>query len=1032
MTTSPRRTTATLQLRRSISEQLRESTAKAWDLLWRNVRERRLAELEAKEACDWLRAAGFPQYAQLYEESQFPLDISLVRGDHDFLDGDLVEPLSRRLDTLNKCAAMKLDVSHPKKKGHDCDEDHPMAISQRWTFEWSSRRWSRLQDFLSEGAGESAPSRPSERGPPAGVSSAEAQPRHLPGYNSLPLRGGRHGRAGRSRAKDFLRRMELMRTWGPSTTRNSSKRGATPALGEPGLPGEEPPAPRVPQRTPVGRSEPEPAGEDAPAPSPPPEPARGSGRPSPWHGDPVRWAGERHPEEADSPAWGPRKHFRSHESLLVHVPKDHKPGTFPKALSIESLAPGVDSGDPPVSDPDVRRRRPSRARAPRGSRVSVYDNVPGSHLYASTGDLPDLEKEDGPFPHLDDILRHVSGLQQIVDRWSRGVLAEGGTEDDGGGGTSGSGEGGTSGSGEGGTAADGDSVGTGRDRRDSGVGTDRDRRDSGVGASLTRPRARGPGLRSGDDLGRPPSRLHIDGQTAAQLGLLHKVSLLRLTAIMEKHSVSNKHGWTWSVPKFMRRIKSPEPKERSVFGVPLMTHVRRCGFPLPLCLQQALAHLTRHCLDQVGLFRKSGVKSRIQALRVQCDSSPDRVDYEQQSAYDVADMLKQFFRDLPEPLLSNKLGETFLYIYQYVPKEQRLQAVRAAILLMADENRQALQTLLYFLRDVTAQVAENQMTAANLAICLAPSLFHLGLTKTETPSPRSIQRKYAGGRPDQKDLNENMAATQGLAHMIGECQRLFQIPEEMVSQSRNSYVEAELRAPPLDRLGKAPPEDVDKEEDDDDNGDEELEEGSHRAHVEKLIQDLLKETKDKSKAWICRPTGELTELAFKKVADGNPLRRWRVSTEVAAAPDEVLHRLLRERPLWQSEVQQEKVVETLDEQTDVYRYSCRNMAPQPRTDFVVLRSWRRDSVKGWIALACVSVDHDDCPRASAAVRAVVLESHYLLESCGAPTRTRLTHLSRVDLRGRAPEWYNKAYGHLCANEAQRIRASFLDAVEPAQ
>ncbi len=25
------------------------------------------AEIEAKEACDWLRAAGFPQYAQLYE-----------------------------------------------------------------------------------------------------------------------------------------------------------------------------------------------------------------------------------------------------------------------------------------------------------------------------------------------------------------------------------------------------------------------------------------------------------------------------------------------------------------------------------------------------------------------------------------------------------------------------------------------------------------------------------------------------------------------------------------------------------------------------------------------------------------------------------------------------------------------------------------------------------------------------------------------------------------------------------------------------
>ena len=32
-----------LKLRRSLSEQLRSSTSKAWDLLWRNVRERRVA-----------------------------------------------------------------------------------------------------------------------------------------------------------------------------------------------------------------------------------------------------------------------------------------------------------------------------------------------------------------------------------------------------------------------------------------------------------------------------------------------------------------------------------------------------------------------------------------------------------------------------------------------------------------------------------------------------------------------------------------------------------------------------------------------------------------------------------------------------------------------------------------------------------------------------------------------------------------------------------------------------------------------------
>lgn len=49
----------------------------------------------------------------------------------------------------------------------------------------------------------------------------------------------------------------------------------------------------------------------------------------------------------------------------------------------------------------------------------------------------------------------------------------------------------------------------------------------------------------------------------------------------------------------MKRMKVPDYKEKSVFGVPLIIHVQRCGFPLPLCLQQALSHLRTHCLDQV-------------------------------------------------------------------------------------------------------------------------------------------------------------------------------------------------------------------------------------------------------------------------------------------------------------------------------------------------------------------------------------------------------------------------------------------------
>lgn len=67
-----------------------------------------LCEIEAVEACRWLKEAGFPQYAQMYDDCQFPIDITSVEKDHDFLDRDSMQPLVRRLSTLNKCAVMRI------------------------------------------------------------------------------------------------------------------------------------------------------------------------------------------------------------------------------------------------------------------------------------------------------------------------------------------------------------------------------------------------------------------------------------------------------------------------------------------------------------------------------------------------------------------------------------------------------------------------------------------------------------------------------------------------------------------------------------------------------------------------------------------------------------------------------------------------------------------------------------------------------------------------------------------------------------
>ncbi|XP_067220767.1 stAR-related lipid transfer protein 13 isoform X2 [Chanodichthys erythropterus] len=1058
------------------------------------------AEIEAKEACDWLRAAGFPQYAQLFEDSQFPIDISPVKKDHDFLDKDLVEPLCRRLNTLNKCASMKLDVNLPKKKSEDSDEDDLFAISDKWTFEWSSRRWSRLQDIdcllrgvENKNSGENSALRTTtssesvltdlsepeisslhseSSGGSGGIpahsaedsdsshrtcSDSAAMPDHtslgvahlssdISSYSSLAVK---HAKRGRTRAKEFLRRMEALQLQGAmGGGGNRSLVISAPVLQQ------EPQAVKTLRCVEIINcdmrlAEP-PSGMGLPSQSS----SEGSSSQSSGSAVSTPNLKERNVHRANHKRSGMyledvdvfssliqgkrvaeqnrRNEFRSYEDLVVHIPKDHKPGTFPKALSIESLSPSMATSinwhsasmDSDVQrPPSIKEPRPITQCCTRGSRISIYDNVPGSHLYASTGDLIDLEKED-LFPHLDDILQHVSGLQQIVDHWSKNVLPNsenaGKERVD----FNGERQGDLQSSSqitldfEGHSVLEGQATLSDVDR--DGVSLNetestgmRERRDSGVGASLTRPRRlRWPSFQISNRLSHSVASLQISSQSAAQLSLLQKFSLLRLTAIMEKYSMSNKHGWTWAVPKFMKRMKVPDYKDKNVFGVPLIVHVQRFGQPLPLGVQQALRYLRSQCLDQVGLFRKSGVKSRIQALRQMNESSPEDVNYEDQSAYDVADMVKQFFRDLPEPLLTSKLGETFLHIYQYVPKEQRLQAVQAAIMLMSDENREVLQTLLCFLSDVTS-VQENQMTPMNIAVCLAPSLFHLNILKKDNLTPRAMQmqKKYATGRPDQKDLNENLAATQGLAHMITECNRLFEIPHEMVTQSRNSYVEAELQAPTIEELCKRQHQEEEGED-----------EGSWPAFMEARLQGLLKESREKAKGWVsCQSTGN-TELSYKKVGDGNPLRRWRVSVEVEAPPSVVLNRVFRERHLWDVDLMNWKVCEVLDRQTEVFQYVLNCMPPHPSRDFVVLRSWRTDLPRGTCSLVSVSIEHEDCLPVGG-IRAIVMESNYLLEPCGSG-KSRLTHICRVDLKGRSPEWYNKAFGHLCAAEAARIRNSF--------
>ncbi|XP_030584721.1 rho GTPase-activating protein 7 isoform X2 [Archocentrus centrarchus] len=1148
-----------------------------------------LTQIEAKEACTWLRAAGFPQYAQLYEDAQFPIDISSVTRDHDFLDRDAIEALCRRLNTLNKCALMRLEISPQRKRSEDSDEDEPCAISGRWTFQRDSKRWSRMEELevfsalptdasqppfpkdqasqkgkltLREGtSSESVLTDLSEQPEVGSIHSSgsggrgeekthsaalvnEAVPANATRASSVasmcsssgtggsgcanedslsdglppsPLdtfrqftfdvktgvsgrggsldRGGGSGKSTRSRAKSFLKRMESLRLRSGSSSKRK-KKGTTsggkieisgPVVKE-GLDDDKlrrlncvdisslnlnqnlnhlrnPTQTMTLNRNrsvsystqtsngstgSTGSSQSEASsGSAVSTPSPvtrarshsaaassgkrggmylegfdpfsilqqasDQQPTPKSAPPIPCHASNGMIIDEQNHRNNYSVQDNSRQVEEEEEEeegmIFFYLPEGHKPGTFPKALQ-DGSSRSNDNGNSVILRGRHSRRQRRGSSGSVDSRLSVYDNVPYT-------EREEGEEEEGDERKLDEVLQHVSGLPRFVNAWSEDAAGEEEEEEED------EEEEGDSDSAldsaspcpssplqnrleEAENGSDQDSTGNPLGEGEDGM---RERRDSGVGASLTRTsrpqKLRWPSFQNSHRPSLASAQLQISCQSVLQMNLLQKLSLLQLTALLEKHTPTNKHGFSWAVPKFIKRIKVRDYKDRNVFGVPLQVIVQRTGQPLPQGIQQAMRYLRNQCLDQVGLFRKSGVKSRIQALRQMNEASGadgGGVNYEGQSAYDVADMLKQYFRDLPEPLLTSKLSETFLQIYQYMPKELRLQAARAAVLLLPDENREALRTLLCLLSDVTASVAENQMTPTNLAVCLAPSVFHLNtLRRKESSSPRVMNRKQTLGKPDQRDLNENLAATHGLAHMIQECRKLFRIPEEM-NRCRNSYMEQALLPQRLEELAG-----------------EEAAHGGYRAYLQDSLDTLLKEAKDKFKGYDSCSTPEHADLACRKVHDGFPLRLWKVTVEVPAAPEEVLTRVLREQGHWDEDLLESRVVETLDDRTEVYQYVRNSMAPHPIRDHVILRTWVTDLPKGACALVCTSVDHEGAPVVG--VRANVLTSRYFIEPCGA-NKSRLTHISRNDCRGRFPEWYNKLYGHLCAAEVARIRDSF--------
>eukprot|EP01104_Vermistella_antarctica_P010577 TRINITY_DN2831_c0_g1_i1.p1 TRINITY_DN2831_c0_g1~~TRINITY_DN2831_c0_g1_i1.p1 ORF type:complete len:636 (+),score=164.97 TRINITY_DN2831_c0_g1_i1:163-2070(+) len=171
--------------------------------------------------------------------------------------------------------------------------------------------------------------------------------------------------------------------------------------------------------------------------------------------------------------------------------------------------------------------------------------------------------------------------------------------------------------------------------------------------------------------------------------------------------------------------------KRGVFGVPLEVLLEREGRTergVPLLVEDIITYLRNVALNTEGLFRISGNAGKINEHIKNCNTGkPPPAKH--MPIHEAAGLLKQYFRDLPNPVLTFDLYEPLLKSYhlhdkgdlEIGPLVNQLR-VHFKRLLRPGVYRSLTLYLMAFLGEVIANSEHNKMNAQNMAVVFGPNI----------------------------------------------------------------------------------------------------------------------------------------------------------------------------------------------------------------------------------------------------------------------------------------------------------------------
>ncbi|KAK3097842.1 hypothetical protein FSP39_013712 [Pinctada imbricata] len=230
--------------------------------------------------------------------------------------------------------------------------------------------------------------------------------------------------------------------------------------------------------------------------------------------------------------------------------------------------------------------------------------------------------------------------------------------------------------------------------------------------------------------------------------------------------------------------KSQNPGSR-VFGAPLQSLVSESA-KIPLIVERLIEKIELQGMYTVGVYRKSGAAAEVKELKQNIDNGSDDLSNPDILAYPIhvlTSLLKMFFRDLPEPLLTFECYDDFIRTSEIQDVKERVQSIYAVIEKLPKPNHDVFERLIYHLARVAYHESVNKMSPNGLAIIFAPALLR---TNKKLQAQDSLNQVPRQTRVVEQIIEEQLGKLKEVLHDLSALETAEATAADRLSVVRNS------------------------------------------------------------------------------------------------------------------------------------------------------------------------------------------------------------------------------------------------------